>query len=213
MNTGSGSANQDLTGALPAGLGDLGPALKSLGLDYNAITSLSTELGALTGLTYLYLSNNTITSLPTEIGALTGLQYLDLDNNDLMLVPTEVGALTGLMFLNLFNNKITSVPAELAALTGLETLNLADNLLTGLPPRALPDLGPVGLLRVVREPGLQLRQRRRRDHLLHPTRVPVRPHLRRRPARRAVLHRVTSSSASAPAVAPRPGRGDLARNW
>ena len=87
MNT--GFSNQDLTGALPAGLGDLGPALKRLGLDGNQISELPTEIGTLTGLTYLELSNNAITSLPTEIGALTGLRALYLDNNELTGVPAE----------------------------------------------------------------------------------------------------------------------------
>ena len=91
MNTGSGSANQDLTGALPAGLGDLGPALKSLGLDYNAITSVPTELGALTGLVNLNLYGNAISSLPSEIGALTGLTFLGLAANAVTSVPTEKG--------------------------------------------------------------------------------------------------------------------------
>ena len=46
MNT--GFDNQDLTGALPAGLGDLGPALKTLSLDDNQISELPTEIGTLT---------------------------------------------------------------------------------------------------------------------------------------------------------------------
>ena len=122
-------------------------------------------------------------ALPPSLGEL-GLQLTDLD---------------------LGVNDITSVPAELAALRGLAYLDLDSNQLTGLPTE-FRTWGPVKLLRFVRQPGLQLRQRRRRDLLLHRGQQ-----LRRRPARRAVLHRVTSSPASAPAVAPRPGRGDLAR--
>ena len=61
-----------LAGALPPSLGELGPSLTELNLFNNAITSVPTELGALTGLTRLDLSENAITSLPTELGALTG---------------------------------------------------------------------------------------------------------------------------------------------
>ena len=79
----------DLSGALPPSLGDLGPSLWSLVLWNNAITSVPTELGALTGLRYLKLSDNAITSVPTELGALTGLTFLRLDSNQLTGVPTD----------------------------------------------------------------------------------------------------------------------------
>ena len=37
----------------------------------------------------LLLNENAITSLPSELGALTGLTYLDLDRNKLTGVPEE----------------------------------------------------------------------------------------------------------------------------
>ena len=40
-------------------------------------------------LTYLDLEGNAITSVPTELGALTGLDVLDLGGNQLMGVPAE----------------------------------------------------------------------------------------------------------------------------
>ena len=101
MNT--GFDNQDLTGTLPTGLGDLGPALKSLYLFANQISELPTELGALTGLAGLVLPNNAITSLPTEIGALTGLVALDLSFNWLTDVPTEFRTVNPSTFCYLFN--------------------------------------------------------------------------------------------------------------
>ena len=110
MNT--GSSNQDLTGALPAGLGDLGPELKFLSLYGNQISELPTELGALTGLTVLRLNYNAITSVPTDIGALTGLTSLALQNNAITAVPSELGALTGLRFLSLEDNQLAGVPSE-----------------------------------------------------------------------------------------------------
>ena len=63
----------------------------------------------------LYLSNNAITSLPTELGALSGLEDLGLIANDLTSVPTEIAALTGLAGLYLYDNQLTGVPAEFRA--------------------------------------------------------------------------------------------------
>ena len=131
MNT--GSSNQDLTGALPAGLGDLGPALKTLSLGENQISELPTELGTLTGLTKLELGSNALTSVPTELGALTGLTQLNLGSNAITSVPTEIGALSGLKYLYLQSNAITSVPSEIAALTGMRYLDLRFNELIGVP--------------------------------------------------------------------------------
>ena len=113
MNTGVDFvSNRDLTGALPASLGDLGPALKRLDLNGNQISKLPTELGALTGLEVLVLSRNAITSVPAELGALTGLEVLVLSENAITSVPAELGALTGLTRLFLTDNQLTGVPAE-----------------------------------------------------------------------------------------------------
>ena len=100
-----------LKGALPPSLGDLGPSLTSLDLDSNAITSLPTEIGALTNLAILDLSFNGLSSVPTEVGALAGLTFLGLSSNALTSVPSEIGALT-LRFLFLNDNALTGVPSD-----------------------------------------------------------------------------------------------------
>ena len=82
-------AGNGLAGALPPSLGDLGPSLTSLGVFENAITSVPTELGALTGLEELVLSSNAITSVPSELATLTGLVGLALESNQLTGVPTD----------------------------------------------------------------------------------------------------------------------------
>jgi len=51
-------ANQGLAGALPPSLGELGPSLTYLNLGGNAITSVPTEIGALTGLTTCCIGDN-----------------------------------------------------------------------------------------------------------------------------------------------------------
>ena len=63
--------------------------MENLNLGFNAITSLPSNIGALTGLTVLSLNVNAITSVPTELGALAGLQVLGLQNNQLTGLPTE----------------------------------------------------------------------------------------------------------------------------
>ena len=127
------TTDEDLTGALPPSLGDLGPSLTELHLGGNAITSVPTELGALAGLEDLVLPDTAITSVPTELGALTGLTFLNLDGNALTSLPTELGALTDLVWLYLFNNALTSVPTEIGALTALTFLDLQNDQLTGVP--------------------------------------------------------------------------------
>ena len=74
VNTGYGNANQDLTGALPASLGDLGPAMGWLNLEGNQISGeVPTSLGAFTALTRLFLQRNGgITGVPTDIGEMSG---------------------------------------------------------------------------------------------------------------------------------------------
>ena len=101
-----------LAGALPPSLGELGSSLTELGLGGNAITSLPTEIGALTYLVELEMFDNALTLLPTEIGALAGLTYLELFLNAITSVPTEMAALAGLTYLDLDNNQLTGVPAE-----------------------------------------------------------------------------------------------------
>jgi len=60
-----------------------------------------------------HLFKNGLTSLPSEIGNLTSLTELDLSNNKLATVPPELGNLTSLEFLSLSSNELNSVPLEL----------------------------------------------------------------------------------------------------
>ena len=104
--------NQGLTGRMPVSVGDLGPVLTRL----------------------VIKGTGAISSLPTEIGTLTSLEGIDLSENALTSVPTEIGALTSLSYLYLVDNAITSVPSEIAALPSLSELRLLTNALTGVPP-------------------------------------------------------------------------------
>ena len=120
-----------LTGAVPAEVGRLS-ALKQLNLSDNQLTSVPAEIGQLTSLVNLDLSGNQLTSVPAEIGQLTSLVELDLGNNQLTSVPAEIGQLTSLQKLWLSGNTLTSAPAEIGQLTSLQKLWLSGNQLTSV---------------------------------------------------------------------------------
>ncbi|MAN25546.1 MAG: hypothetical protein CME10_14880 [Gemmatimonadetes bacterium] len=143
--------NFGLTGALPAEVGRLS-ALESLHLSENQLTSLPAEIGQLTSLKELELYNNKLTSLPPEIGQLRSLERLDLCYNQLTIVPADIGQLTSLTELHLFGNKLTGVPPEIGQLTLLVLLCLGDNQLTSVPP----EIGQLTALRELALRGNQL---------------------------------------------------------
>ena len=135
--------DNQLTGAIPAEVGDLSN-LTELYLDRNQLTGeIPAELGSLTSLKGLSLYRNQLTGeIPAELGSLTSLRHLSLSGNQLTgEIPAELGNLTNLTHLWLFNNQLTgSIPAELGNLTKLELLSLYDNQLTGEIPAELGDL-------------------------------------------------------------------------
>ncbi|HET6979017.1 MAG TPA: COR domain-containing protein [Pyrinomonadaceae bacterium] len=102
-------------------------------LNGKKLTSLPAEIGRMTNLTTLNLSNNRLTSVPAEIMQMTNLVHLDLSSNRLRRLPAEVTELTNLTDLELSSNRLTSLPAEITRLTNLRKLDLGDNELTGMP--------------------------------------------------------------------------------
>ena len=98
------------------------------------------ELGKLTELTWLNLSNNALTGpIPPSLGELAKLTLLSLNDNKLTgAIPPELGNLANLTRLQLEDNQLTgSIPSELGNLEKMTVLNLSRNRLSGPLPSAL----------------------------------------------------------------------------
>ena len=132
--------NRNLTGTLPAEIGDL-TYLTNLNLYANPITGpIPPELGNLTSLQYLTFESNRLSgSIPAALGNLTNLRSLNLFNNLLSgVIPPEIGGMTAVTDINLSGNQLTgSIPAEIANPTGLRYLRLQSNHLSGTIPASL----------------------------------------------------------------------------
>ncbi len=91
----------------------------------------------LAGLPELDLSNRAITFLPPEIGTLSHLRRLDLTNNRLEQLPMEICRLLNLEELLLSANRLTVLPPELGRLQKLKRLELDDNPLRQPPEEVI----------------------------------------------------------------------------
>ena len=135
--------DNNLSGEIPAELGDL-TSLQILFLEDNNLSGeIPAELGGLTSLLVLDLARNNLSGeIPAELGGLTSLQVLVLYRN--MLdgeIPAALGALTSLQILYLHVNQLSGeIPAELGNLTNLQILYLRGNELSGTIPSWLVNL-------------------------------------------------------------------------
>ena len=108
------------------------PALESVDLSYNKLTSISKELVANKNLKKLNLNNNEITSIDKRIAMLTKLKELSLAGNSIYYLPKEINKLTKLTYLNLSSTNLLELP-KINKLTKLNTLFLENNQLLILP--------------------------------------------------------------------------------
>ena len=149
--TGISLPSNNLTGSLPAELGNLAN-LTTLSLESNNLAgTILPLLGNLANLTTLSLeSNSLIGAIPAELGNLPELRQLSLRNNELTgAIPAELGNLPELRHLSLQNNELTGpIPPELGDLANLTTLSLESNSLTGAIPAVLGDLPELRQLRL-----------------------------------------------------------------
>ena len=140
-----------LDGTIPAELGGL-TELSQLSLTNNKLTGgIPAGLGNLSKLTKLSLSNNKLSgAIPAELGRLGLLESLDLSMNQLSgSIPGELGDLASLTSLRLLDNELSgAIPAALADLANLRSLIFSDNLLSGPIPRKLGNLSKLQTLSI-----------------------------------------------------------------
>ncbi|KIC77270.1 hypothetical protein DB41_CN00010, partial [Neochlamydia sp. TUME1] len=117
---------------LPPEIGQLSQ-LQKLFLTQNQLTALPTEIGQLSQLQVLNLNQNQLIVLPAEIRQLSQLQVLYLNQNQLIVLPAEIGQLSQLTRLFLNQNQLTALPTEIGQLSQLQVLYLNQNQLTALP--------------------------------------------------------------------------------
>lgn len=118
--------------AIPPDIGNL-TALRVLTLSDNKITSLPPLMGLLENLETLNLSKNQLSTLPGEMLRLKKLKTFDLSDNLLESLPAQLGELENLVSLNVESNHLTSLPDEIGRLTLLENLIVRYNRLSTFP--------------------------------------------------------------------------------
>ena len=139
----------NLTGAVPPVLSDLGHIERLLLFGNELTGSIPPELGNLTNLRSLSLSSNALEgSIPPEFGNLVNVDTLYLAGNRLSgPIPPELGNMKSLVRLALFNNRLSGpLPGELGKLTKLRDLWLTDNAIEGPLP---PELGEMTSLEAI----------------------------------------------------------------
>ncbi|KAI1318827.1 hypothetical protein EDD11_005673 [Mortierella claussenii] len=95
--------------------------LQVLDLCDNHLEILPPEIGLLSKLKELYLSNNKLWKLPDNLQKMVRLEVLDIRDNQLYLLNPSIGRLKALRQLDIRNNHLKSLPAPLCMLSS--TLN------------------------------------------------------------------------------------------
>ncbi|GMY13603.1 MDIS1-interacting receptor like kinase 2-like isoform X6 [Fagus crenata] len=135
--------NTGLRGSIPQEIGTLSK-LTFLHLSENHLTGkLSPLITNLTQLRVFYISSNLISGpIPNELGKLKNLSFLDLSYNKFTgSIPSALGLLTNLYLLDLSFNEINgSIVSEIGLLKNLSKLDLQQNKLTGSIPLSLGQL-------------------------------------------------------------------------
>ena len=79
------------------------------------------------------MHSNNFDTLTPEIGSLSNLEYIDISNNYLKSIPPEFGNCLSLKEAYLGYNELTTLPSEIGKLSKLELLAVGYNYLSRLP--------------------------------------------------------------------------------
>jgi hypothetical protein len=107
-------------------------------------STIPTEIGLLTQLTYLdfNLNDATAATIPSSISKLTLLTHLDFNRNGLQgTIPSSFSQLIRLTYLDFNRNELTgTIPSSIFQLTGLINLSFFNNNLVGTIPSSIVQL-------------------------------------------------------------------------
>ena len=135
--------NSNLTGEIPAGIGNL-VNLQQLDLRNNALTgALPTQFENLNNLRSLLLSGNQLSGqIPYNIGSLQELVSIDIGNNQFVgEIPESLFDLVNLNFLNIGNNNLYgNLNSNINNLNLVYFLDLSSNSFSGDIPLEINDL-------------------------------------------------------------------------
>ena len=113
--------------------------VSSVDLHYNNLKGTIPDLGNLTGLEHLVLSNNDLSGTIPDLSALADLKRLHISKNSLNGTIPALSALAGLQQLDLAYNSLSGTVPDLSALADLRYVYLAHNNLSG----TIPDLSAI----------------------------------------------------------------------
>lgn len=131
-------------------------SLEILDIEFGDIDPISSQIGDLQNLKSLSLLG--VNSIPKEIGNLSQLEILNLTDGSISRLPTEIGKLTKLKQLYLGahfgadnGNNLTELPSEIKNLTNLEVLDISGNKINYLQSEII-DLPNLKILKIGSNP-------------------------------------------------------------
>lgn len=128
-------SNNQLTGALPASIGNFSGVQKLL-LDGNRFSgSIPPEIGKLQQLSKIDFSSNRFSGeIPAEISKCKLLTFVDLSRNQLSgQIPTEITGMRILNYLNISRNHLSgSIPGSISTMQSLTSVDFSYNNFSGL---------------------------------------------------------------------------------
>ncbi len=145
--TGLNGNSNNLTGPLPAEIGDLSQLQYLVLVGNNLSGSLPSTIGNLEQLILLYLNQNNLSgTIPASFGNLDNLVDLGLTSNQFSgAIPPSIGDMESIEQLIFANNQLSGdIPPELGNLTTLQVLVLSGNMLSGEIPAEIGNLANLG---------------------------------------------------------------------